>query len=97
MFRLEDVENPLLQTSQMCGFSPVCVLMCRLSRLGRSKAFPQIAHGSIVFSLALRPGVAPVAEEIGRAVAEEEDWRRMAVAERGPEAAAAAATGEPTS
>lgn len=28
----------------MCN-EPVCVLMCRFSRLGRSKAFPQTSHG----------------------------------------------------
>ena len=57
VFRLEDVEKPLLQTSQMCGFSPVCVLMCRFRRLGRSKAFPQMWQGNMVFSRALRPTV----------------------------------------
>ena len=53
VLREDDVENPLLQTSQICGFSPVWVRWCRFSRLGLSKAFPQMWHGSIVLVLAL--------------------------------------------
>ena len=44
------MEKPLLQMLQMCGFSPVCVLMCLFNRLGRSKDFPQTEQGSMVFS-----------------------------------------------
>ena len=40
VLRLDEVENPLLQTSHMCGFSPVWVRVCRFRRLGRSKHFP---------------------------------------------------------
>ena len=50
VLRLELVEKPLLQMLQMCGFSPVCVLMCLFNRLGRSKDFPQTEQGSMVFS-----------------------------------------------
>ena len=53
VFRLELVEKPLLQMLQMCGFSPVWVLMCLFSRLGRSKVFPQTEQGSMVFSRGL--------------------------------------------
>ena len=56
VLRLELVEKPLLQTVQMWGFSPVCVLMWRLSRLGRSKVLPQTAQGSRVFSRGRLPG-----------------------------------------
>ena len=56
MLRLELVENPLLHTSHICGFSPVCVLMCLFSKLGRSNVLPHIAQGSRVFSLGRRPG-----------------------------------------
>lgn len=31
-------------------YLPVCVLMCLLSKLGLSKAFPQTSHGSIALS-----------------------------------------------
>ena len=40
VLRLDEVEKPLLQTSHMCGFSPVWVRVCRFNRLGRSKHFP---------------------------------------------------------
>ena len=50
VLRLELVEKPLLQILQICGFSPVWVLMCLFSRLGRSKVFPQTEQGSMVFS-----------------------------------------------
>jgi hypothetical protein len=46
VFRELDVLNPFPQTEQTCGFSPVCTRVCRFKRLGRSKAFPQISHGS---------------------------------------------------
>ena len=56
VLRLELVENPFLQTGQICGFSPVWVLMCLFSRLGLSNSFPQTLQGSIVFFPGLRPG-----------------------------------------
>ena len=56
VLRLELVDNPLPQTWQICGFSPVWVLMCHFSRPYQSNAFPHTLHGSIVFSLGLRPG-----------------------------------------
>ena len=47
VFRDEEVENPLPQTSQTCGFSPVCVRRCLFSRDGRSNVLPQKEQGSI--------------------------------------------------
>ena len=56
VLRLELVLKPLLHSGQMCGFSPVCVLMCLFKRLGLSNVFPQTLQGSIVFSFGLLPG-----------------------------------------
>ena len=51
VFRLDDVENPLLHTSQIWGFSPVWVRKWRFKRLGRSNVLPQTAQGNIVLLL----------------------------------------------
>ncbi len=48
VLRLDDVENPLLQTWHMCGFSPVWVRMWRFNKLGRSKDLPQTQQGNMV-------------------------------------------------
>lgn len=48
MFNEDDVENPLEQISQMCGFSPVWVLKCLVNSEGLSNSLPQCSQGSIV-------------------------------------------------
>ena len=55
VFKLEDVEKPFEQTSQMWGFSPVWVRKCLFNRLGRSNILPQTRQGSIVLVLFLLP------------------------------------------
>ena len=55
VFKLEDVEKPFEQTSQMWGFSPVWVRKCLFKRLGRSNILPQTRQGSIVLVLFLLP------------------------------------------
>lgn len=50
VFNELDVLNPFPQTSQTCGFSPVCVRICLRRRDGLSNAFPQTSQGRRVLS-----------------------------------------------